>query len=143
MRSPTGVSIALTALGFDGFDVAVGDDKSMTFRRWMSAADLATHLHDLPHAANSGDVYCVSANAGPTTDSRAGRAYPPRRTATDLPPRPGERFPWPPLPGPAPAEPSVRGNTSTARLRARYARTSHSRAGQLPHGRPAASAAIG
>ncbi len=60
MRSPTGVSTALTALGFDGFDVAVGDDKSMTFHRWISAADLATHLHELPHAANSGDVYCVS-----------------------------------------------------------------------------------
>ncbi|MEU8424121.1 FkbM family methyltransferase [Micromonospora sp. NPDC048835] len=50
----------LTALGFAGFDVALGDDKSMTFRRWVSATDLATHLDDLPHAANAGDVYCVS-----------------------------------------------------------------------------------
>jgi FkbM family methyltransferase len=50
----------LTELGFDGFDVAVGDDKSMTFQRWMSATDMATHLAGLPHEANSGDVYCVS-----------------------------------------------------------------------------------
>ncbi|MET8258238.1 FkbM family methyltransferase [Micromonospora sp. NPDC005205] len=58
----------LTALGFDGFDIAVGDDKSMAFQRWTSATDLATHLHDLPHAANSGDVYCVSGNQAVTTD---------------------------------------------------------------------------
>ncbi|MEH0818651.1 MULTISPECIES: FkbM family methyltransferase [unclassified Micromonospora] len=50
----------LTALGFDGFDVALGDDKSMTFQRWMSADDMAAHLLALPHDANSGDVYCVS-----------------------------------------------------------------------------------
>ncbi|RAN93220.1 FkbM family methyltransferase [Micromonospora noduli] len=59
----------LTALGFDGFDVAVGDDKSMTFRRWMPATDLATHLHELPHAANSGDVYCVSGIQAAPTES--------------------------------------------------------------------------
>lgn len=52
----------LTALGFDGFDVALGDDKSMTFQRWVSANDMAAHLRDLPHEANSGDVYCVSGN---------------------------------------------------------------------------------
>ncbi|NYH41616.1 FkbM family methyltransferase [Micromonospora jinlongensis] len=50
----------LTALGFDGFDVALGDDKSMTFQRWVSATDMTTHLAALPHDANSGDVYCVS-----------------------------------------------------------------------------------
>ncbi|MGC4815399.1 FkbM family methyltransferase [Micromonospora sp. DT228] len=50
----------LTVLGFDGFDVALGDDKSMTFERWVSASDMAAHLRDLPHVANSGDVYCVS-----------------------------------------------------------------------------------
>ncbi|MGI5520365.1 FkbM family methyltransferase [Micromonospora sp. CA-259024] len=53
----------LTALGFDGFDVALGDNKSMTFQRWVSANDMATHLLGLPHEANSGDVYCVSRNA--------------------------------------------------------------------------------
>ncbi|SCG54520.1 FkbM family methyltransferase [Micromonospora zamorensis] len=50
----------LTALGFDGFDVALGDDKSMTFERWLPASDVAAHLRDLPHRTNSGDVYCVS-----------------------------------------------------------------------------------
>ncbi|MFG2050910.1 FkbM family methyltransferase [Micromonospora sp. NPDC048935] len=50
----------LTALGFDGFDVALGDDKSMTFDRWLPATDMAAHLRDLPHRANSGDVYCVT-----------------------------------------------------------------------------------
>ncbi|MFC4019035.1 FkbM family methyltransferase [Micromonospora sp. GCM10011542] len=50
----------LTALGFDGFDVALGDDKSMTFQRWTSANEMAAHLRALPHEANAGDVYCVS-----------------------------------------------------------------------------------
>ncbi|WP_406070301.1 FkbM family methyltransferase [Micromonospora sp. NBC_01638] len=50
----------LTALGFDGFDVALGDIKSMTFQRWVSANDMAAHLLELPHQTNSGDVYCVS-----------------------------------------------------------------------------------
>ncbi|MFG1841803.1 FkbM family methyltransferase [Micromonospora sp. NPDC049175] len=50
----------LTVLGLDGFDVALGDDKSMTFERWVPASDMAAHLRDLPHEANSGDVYCVS-----------------------------------------------------------------------------------
>lgn len=53
----------LTALGFDGFDVALGDDKSMTFQRWISADDMAAHLRALPHDANSGDVYSVSSRA--------------------------------------------------------------------------------
>ncbi|MGK5442264.1 FkbM family methyltransferase [Micromonospora sp. URMC 105] len=53
----------LTALGFGGFDVALGDDKSMTFQRWISADDMAAHLSGLPHDANSGDVYCVPGEA--------------------------------------------------------------------------------
>lgn len=60
----------LTALGFDGFDVALGDDKSMTFQRWVPADDMAAHLVTLPHEANSGDVYCVSGGAS----NRPGRA---------------------------------------------------------------------
>ncbi|RKN49667.1 FkbM family methyltransferase [Micromonospora endolithica] len=50
----------LGVLGFDGFDVALGDEKSMTFRRWVPAAEMAAHLLALPHHVNSGDVYCVS-----------------------------------------------------------------------------------
>ncbi|BCJ62600.1 FkbM family methyltransferase [Micromonospora endophytica] len=49
----------LTTLGFGGFDVALGDDKSLTLGRWVSAEEMATHLLALPHEANSGDVYCV------------------------------------------------------------------------------------
>ncbi|MEU8179182.1 FkbM family methyltransferase [Micromonospora sp. NPDC049047] len=50
----------LTALGFHGFDIALGDDKSLTFERWRAASDVAAYLDDLPHSTNSGDVYCVS-----------------------------------------------------------------------------------
>jgi FkbM family methyltransferase len=50
----------LTTLGFDGFDVALGESMALTFRSWISGTDLAAHLDSLPHAANSGDVYCVS-----------------------------------------------------------------------------------
>ncbi|MGN9808316.1 FkbM family methyltransferase [Micromonospora sp. BQ11] len=54
----------LTALGFDGFDVALGDDKSMSFQRWVTADEMAEQLLALPHEANSGDVYCVSRESG-------------------------------------------------------------------------------
>jgi FkbM family methyltransferase len=50
----------LTTLGFDGFDVALGESMALTFQRWISGKDMAAHLLSLPHAANSGDVYCVS-----------------------------------------------------------------------------------
>ena len=49
----------LASLGPYGFDVALGESQRLTFNRWTSKADMATHLAALPHAANSGDVYCV------------------------------------------------------------------------------------
>jgi FkbM family methyltransferase len=49
----------LASLGPYGFDVALGESQRLTFNRWISKADMATHLAALPHAANSGDVYCV------------------------------------------------------------------------------------
>lgn len=49
----------LTQLGFDGFNVALGESLSMTFRDWASAEEMAAHLLSLPHEANSGDVYCM------------------------------------------------------------------------------------
>ncbi|TCC00295.1 FkbM family methyltransferase [Micromonospora zingiberis] len=49
----------LAALGFGGFDVALGDEKTLTLGGWVSAAEMAMHLLTLPHEANSGDVYCV------------------------------------------------------------------------------------
>jgi FkbM family methyltransferase len=51
----------LTALGFDGFDVALGESMALTFESWVSGEEMAAHLLALPHAANAGDVYCVSA----------------------------------------------------------------------------------
>ncbi len=49
----------LASLGPYGFDVALGESQALTFNRWISKADMAAHIAGLPHAANSGDVYCV------------------------------------------------------------------------------------
>ena len=49
----------LASLGPYGFDVALGESQMLTFNRWISKADMAAHIAGLPHAANSGDVYCV------------------------------------------------------------------------------------
>jgi FkbM family methyltransferase len=49
----------LAKLGPFGFDVALGETQTLTFNRWLSSADMTAHLLALPHAANSGDVYCV------------------------------------------------------------------------------------
>jgi FkbM family methyltransferase len=49
----------LAALGDYRFDVALGESQALTFNRWVSKADMAATIAALPHAANSGDVYCV------------------------------------------------------------------------------------
>jgi FkbM family methyltransferase len=49
----------LAALGCYGFDVALGESQALTFNRWISSDAMAAHIAALPHAANSGDVYCV------------------------------------------------------------------------------------
>ncbi|WP_371687351.1 FkbM family methyltransferase [Micromonospora sp. KC723] len=49
-----------TALGFRDFTFALGDEMAMARPAWSSAADVAADLRALPHAANSGDVYCLS-----------------------------------------------------------------------------------
>jgi FkbM family methyltransferase len=49
----------LAALGRYGFDVALGESQVLTFDRWISGDAMAAHIADLPHEANSGDVYCV------------------------------------------------------------------------------------
>ena len=49
----------LAALGPYGFDIALGESQRLTFDRWVSKADMAAHIAALPHAANSGDVYCL------------------------------------------------------------------------------------
>jgi FkbM family methyltransferase len=50
---------AVAKLGDYGFDVALGESQSLTFGRWIDADSMARHIAGLPHAANSGDVYCV------------------------------------------------------------------------------------
>ena len=49
----------LAALGPCGFDIALGESQTLAFGRWLSRADMAAHIAALPHAVNSGDVYCV------------------------------------------------------------------------------------
>jgi len=51
----------LAALGRYRFDIALGESQVLTFGRWLPNADMAAHIAALPHAANSGDVYCVLA----------------------------------------------------------------------------------
>lgn len=48
-----------TALGFTRFNLALGDTMALAEPEWMSASAMAAHLDALPHAANSGDVYCL------------------------------------------------------------------------------------
>jgi FkbM family methyltransferase len=50
----------LATLGPYRFDIALGESQRLTFGRWVSKEDMAAHISALPHAANSGDVYCVS-----------------------------------------------------------------------------------
>jgi hypothetical protein len=49
----------VAALGAYGFDIALGESQALTFDRWVSKAEMAAHIAALPHAANSGDVYCL------------------------------------------------------------------------------------
>jgi FkbM family methyltransferase len=49
----------LASLGRYGFDFALGESQLLTFRRWLSKDEMAAYLAELPHAANSGDVYCL------------------------------------------------------------------------------------
>jgi FkbM family methyltransferase len=51
----------LAELGPYRFDVAVGETQQLTFERWIEAEAMADHIAQLPHAANSGDVYAVLA----------------------------------------------------------------------------------
>lgn len=56
----------LAQLGFDGFNVALGETMTMSLQNWISAEDMAAHLLSLPHEANSGDVYCVRQERDPS-----------------------------------------------------------------------------
>ena len=49
----------LDRLGYDGFDVSPAETMELTFGSWVPRARLLRHLLELPHEANSGDVYAV------------------------------------------------------------------------------------
>jgi len=50
-----------TELGFAEFTMSLGDDREFLFPSWVPAGELGAKLRELPHEANSGDVYCRSA----------------------------------------------------------------------------------
>jgi hypothetical protein len=47
------------ALGFTGFDAALGESQQLVHGAWRSAGEIRRWLLDLPDAANSGDIYAV------------------------------------------------------------------------------------
>jgi FkbM family methyltransferase len=51
----------LRALGRYRFNLALGEDQRLALETFVSAEAMADDLRDLPHAANSGDVYAVLA----------------------------------------------------------------------------------
>ncbi|MFN0218299.1 MAG: FkbM family methyltransferase [Hyphomicrobium sp.] len=53
----------IAALGNYGFDIALGESQRCTFGHWVTGAEMAAHLINLPHDANSGDVYAVRLDA--------------------------------------------------------------------------------
>jgi hypothetical protein len=51
----------VATLGFAYFDVSTGETMKLELDEWVSAQAMAAHLRALPHEANSGDIYCLSA----------------------------------------------------------------------------------
>ena len=47
----------LEALGPHRYNIALGESQTLTFDHPIAAADMRAHVADLPHAANSGDIY--------------------------------------------------------------------------------------
>jgi FkbM family methyltransferase len=47
-------------LGYDRFDISLGETMAWTFGRWVSPAEMTTHLLGLPHDANAGDIYAFA-----------------------------------------------------------------------------------
>jgi FkbM family methyltransferase len=50
------------ALGTYRYNAALGEAQSLVHREWLDAAAIEHWLRELPHAANSGDVYAVRAD---------------------------------------------------------------------------------
>jgi FkbM family methyltransferase len=49
----------LSELGPYRFDVVLGESQMPVFHRWITAQEMAHYIRNLPHAANSGDVYAL------------------------------------------------------------------------------------
>ncbi len=58
-RWPSACLDRLAVLGRYRFDVALGESQRLAFGKWIDADWMARHLRELPHDANSGDVYAV------------------------------------------------------------------------------------
>lgn len=53
----------IARLGRYGFDLALGESQRLFFDRWVSASEMSACLSNLPHGANSGDVYALRLDA--------------------------------------------------------------------------------
>jgi FkbM family methyltransferase len=51
----------LSALGRYRYNLALGESQRLLFEQWLPDEDMAAHLTNLPHEANSGDVYATLA----------------------------------------------------------------------------------
>jgi FkbM family methyltransferase len=54
----------LTELAAYRFNLALGESQKLVFEHPIEANDMAHHLRQLPHEANSGDVYAIAARQG-------------------------------------------------------------------------------
>jgi FkbM family methyltransferase len=51
------------ALGYARFNVALGESQALIHPAWCTADEMRRWIADLPHAANSGDIYAALAHA--------------------------------------------------------------------------------
>jgi FkbM family methyltransferase len=49
------------ALGFEHFNAALGESQMLVHSDWVAGADIAAWIGELPHSANSGDIYATLA----------------------------------------------------------------------------------
>ena len=49
------------ALGFKRFNAALGESQMLVHSDWVASADIAAWIAELPHSANSGDIYAALA----------------------------------------------------------------------------------
>jgi FkbM family methyltransferase len=49
----------LSVLGPYRFDIALGESQQLALNRWVNLDEMSAYLRELPHEANSGDVYAV------------------------------------------------------------------------------------